>query len=128
MGPGCCLGGKNLNEEIHTVAGAQSTKLEGRFDLICPAALRRLAKRWAKGSLKYDDYNWCRGQGSKYYQERLNHLIQHVVHLLEHGDDGEDDDIGGILANASMLAHFLDNCKCHEAQKRDHEKLDKRIS
>ena len=114
--------------DVHSIGDAKSTKLDGRFDLICPAALRRLARRWAHGAGKYEDYNWCKGKGSKYYQERLNHLIQHVVHLLEHGDDGEDDDIGAILADASMLAHFLDGCKCHEAQKRDHEKLDKNIS
>lgn len=96
-------------------SGAVCTQVDGRYDLICPTGLRRLAQRYGLGAEHYGDYNWCKaGKDKKFQRERLNHLVKHITHYLLHGDDGSDDDLAAIAWNAFALMHYSENCTCHE--------------
>jgi hypothetical protein len=102
--------------QVSSASGARQTRVEGRYDLICPTGLRRLAIRYELGAKKYGDLNWCQAHDDPEYQRsRLNHLIKHVVHYLQQGNASEDDDLAAICWNAMALMHFSENCKHHES-------------
>lgn len=84
-------------EERETLAnGAQQSKLEERYDLLPPEAMRRLAKVLAYGAAKYSDDNW-HGIPTR---SHINHLIRHVIEYLA-GDKSEDH-LGHVLCRAAM--------------------------
>lgn len=92
-------------------SGASCSALKPRFDLICPIGLKRIALRYALGSEKYSDYNWCKGIPP---EVRLNHLINHITEYLLYGNT-KDDNLAAIAWNAIALMHYEENCKHHEA-------------
>lgn len=48
---------------------------KGRFDLISPIALRRLAIHYENGALKYGERNWEKGQDlSRYLDSAMRHM------------------------------------------------------
>ena len=53
---------------------------KGRFDLLPPHALRRIAIHYENGARKYDDRNWEKGQPLSVY---LDSAIRHLVGVLE---------------------------------------------
>jgi len=57
---------------------------KGRFDLISPVALKRLAKHTENGAVKYGDRNWERGQPICSY---LDSALRHINCFLEGGRD-----------------------------------------
>jgi len=73
---------------------------KGRFDLISPIALKRLAKHYQNGSSKYGDRNWERGQPLSRY---LDSLIRHAYCLLEGQKD--EDHASAIAWNAMAFVH-----------------------
>ena len=59
---------------------------KGRFDLITPFGLNRLAKWYELGSKKYSDRNWEKGMPfSRYVDSAFRHLIKFMM-----GMDDED--------------------------------------
>lgn len=62
-------------EEFSTGSKRDSRDGKGRFDLIPPYALLRLAKHYENGSRKYGDRNWEKGQSlGRYLDSALRHL------------------------------------------------------
>lgn len=59
---------------------------KGRYDLLPPSALRRLAKHYENGAAKYGDRNWEKGQPLSSY---LDSMLRHCFAYLE-GDRSED--------------------------------------
>ena len=53
---------------------------KGRYDLITPIALRRLAIHYKAGTVKYSDRNWEKGMPLHCY---LDSAIRHIYALLE---------------------------------------------
>lgn len=52
---------------------------KGRFDLLPPAALLRLAKHFEKGALKYDARNWEKGIPlSRFLDSALRHTFAYL--------------------------------------------------
>ncbi len=52
---------------------------KGRFDLIAPYSLTRLAQHYENGAKKYGDRNWERGQNlSRYIDSALRHLVKYL--------------------------------------------------
>lgn len=52
---------------------------KGRYDLISPIALKRIAIVLAKGACKYSDRNWEKGMPmSRYIDSALRHLSQYI--------------------------------------------------
>jgi len=59
---------------------------KGRFDLIPPLALERLARHYENGAVKYGDRNWERGQPISSY---VDSMLRHCQNFLA-GDRSED--------------------------------------
>ncbi len=60
--------------------------LRGRFDLISPIALRKLAIHYDRGCMKYSERNWEKGGP---HSRHLNSAMRHLQDYLE-GDRKED--------------------------------------
>jgi hypothetical protein len=73
-------------EEFQTGSRRDTRNGKGRFDLISPIALKRLAQHYEKGAVKYGDRNWELGQPLSRY---LDSGIRHLFAWLE-GDRTED--------------------------------------
>jgi hypothetical protein len=98
-------------EKVSFSTGAKCSAVAERFDLICPTAMKRLAARYALGSAKYDDYNWCKGIP---IHIRLNHLEKHLQEYKLHGNVS-DDNMAAIAWNAFAIMHYEEGCKHHLA-------------
>ena len=73
---------------------------KGRYDLISPFAIRRLARRCEEGATKYGDRNWEKGQPlSSYIDSLQRHLDQ-----VKMGDTTEDHG-GAVIWNAMAFLH-----------------------
>ena len=59
---------------------------KGRFDLVPPEPLRRLALVYERGAEKYDDHNWKRGMPVSRY---IDSALRHINSYLE-GESTED--------------------------------------
>ncbi len=59
---------------------------KGRYDLLSPYALRRLARHFEAGAVKYGDRNWEKGQPLTRY---LDSALRHICGILS-GDQTED--------------------------------------
>lgn len=60
---------------------------KGRFDLIPPYPLQRLAEHYENGAKKYGDRNWEKGQPVMRY---LDSALRHMIKGLLAGDQSED--------------------------------------
>ena len=90
--------GKRQNFKTGSVRDTRKGK--GRFDLISPIALKRLAQHYENGSVKYGDRNWELGQPLSRY---LDSLIRHAYCLLEGKRD--EDHASAIAWNAFAYIH-----------------------
>jgi hypothetical protein len=73
-------------EEFDTGSRRDSREGKGRYDLLPPEAIRRLAQLYERGAAKYGDRNWEKGQPVSRY---LDSLLRHVFNYLE-GETTED--------------------------------------
>jgi len=56
---------------------------KGRFDLISPFALLRIARVYEKGALKYAARNWEKGMPyGRFIDSALRHITQYMICLL----------------------------------------------
>jgi hypothetical protein len=84
---------------------------KGRYDLISPFALKRLAIVYEKGAAKYSNRNWEKGMPhTRYYDSAIRHLQQWMM-----GDTDED-----------HLAHAMWNCAALIHMSETHPQLDDR--
>src|SRR5690554_6777622 len=82
--------GKNKLNEDQRKFGSGATRGDstgkGRFDLIPPEGLIRLAKRYEYGAVRYGDQNWKKGiPVSSLVDSVMRHLCQYMA-----GDQSED--------------------------------------
>lgn len=73
-------------EDFFTGSRRDTRKGKGRYDLLPPAAIRRLAKVYERGAEKYGDSNWLKGQPLSRF---LDSGLRHTMAVLE-GQDDED--------------------------------------
>lgn len=63
-------------EVIETNAkGGMNSKIQGRFDLLPPVAIERLAMVLEEGATKYADNNWRKVD----IQDHINHALRHLM-------------------------------------------------
>jgi hypothetical protein len=118
---GMLLNGPALGERDHEheekvafSSGATMSRLDERYDLICPVGLRRLAARYGLGVPKHGEFNWCSAGNDKAFQRaRLNHMIRHMVAYLQEGN-AKDDNLAAIAWGAFALMHYEESCSHHE--------------
>lgn len=73
---------------------------KGRFDLLSPVALTRLAKHTENGAVKYGDRNWEKGQPlMSYLDSALRHIFKHIE---GHRDE---DHLAAALWNLAGVIH-----------------------
>jgi len=82
-------------QEFSTGSKRDSNKGKGRFDLIPPYALKRLAQHYENGANKYGDRNWEKGQPIARY---LDSAIRHAYAYLNGGAD--EDHLAAVAWNA----------------------------
>lgn len=87
-------------QEFATGSKRDTQEGKGRFDLISPISLKRLAQHFQNGANKYGDRNWEKGQPLSRY---LDSAIRHAYAYME-GNRDEDHAIA-IAWNAMALVH-----------------------
>ena len=66
-------------QKFNTGAVRDVTKGKGRFDLLPPEAIKRLAVHFQNGALKYADRNWEKGMPlSKFLDSSMRHLFAYL--------------------------------------------------
>lgn len=66
-------------QEFTTGSRRDTRDGKGRFDLLPPRALARLARHFEGGAVKYGDRNWEKGQPlSRYFDSALRHLFKYI--------------------------------------------------
>lgn len=81
-------------EEFVTGSVRDTRQGKGRFDLIAPYALKRLAQHYENGARKYGDRNWEKGQ---YLSRYLDSAIRHLYAYL--GGSREEDHLAAAAWN-----------------------------
>lgn len=57
---------------------------KGRFDLISPFALERIARIFEKGAIKYEDRNWEKGSSfSRTLDSAFRHVVQYMMGMKD---------------------------------------------
>lgn len=66
------------------MAEREPTTGKGRYDLISPFAIRRLAKQYEAGSLKYSSRNWEKGMPySRYIDSAKRHIDKYIMGMTD---------------------------------------------
>lgn len=82
-------------------ATRDSAEGKGRYDLISPHALRRLALVYERGAKNHGDSNWKKGiPYSRLYSSALRHLFQAL------SGQRDEDHLGQAMWNIACLIHF----------------------
>lgn len=73
---------------------------KGRFDLISPFALTRIAKWYELGSKKYKDRNWEKGMPfSRYVDSAFRHLVKFMMGM------NDEDHLAAVAWNVMAIMH-----------------------
>lgn len=78
---------------------------KGRYDLIPPYPLHRLAVHYENGAQKYGDRNWERGQPvSRYLDSAIRHAFKYI------GGSREEDHLAAVAWNALAAIYTIEKC------------------
>ncbi len=78
---------------------------KGRFDLLPPYPLWRIALHFEGGSEKYGDRNWEKGQPTHcYYDSAMRHMVKYML-CRQLGIDGDEDHLAAAAWNIICLMH-----------------------
>jgi len=74
---------------------------KGRFDLISPMALLRLARVYEKGAKKYEERNWEKGMPfGRFIDSAMRHINQYV------GGETDEDHLAQAVWNLFSVMHL----------------------
>lgn len=86
--------------EFETGAARDLQEGKGRYDLISPIALSRLAQHYENGAKKYEDRNWEKGIPLSRF---MDSMIRHAFQFL--AGDRSEDHMAAVAWNAFGLIH-----------------------
>lgn len=87
-------------EKFTTGSQRDSREGKGRYDLISPIALKRLAIHYQNGAAKYQERNWEKGQPlGRYLDSALRHLVSYLAGCRE------EDHLAAAAWNAFAFIH-----------------------
>lgn len=93
-------------QEFSTGSVRDTQEGKGRFDLISPVALLRLARHYEGGALKYEDRNWEKGQPlSRYLASAHSHLNKYLL------GSRDEDHLAAAAWNIFGLIHTEDQIR-----------------
>ena len=73
---------------------------KGRYDLISPLIMQRLARHYENGAVKYGDRNWEKGQPlSRYFDSAVRHLYKHLE------GQRDEDHLAAAVWNVGAMIH-----------------------
>jgi hypothetical protein len=98
-----------VREEFATGSVRDTRIGKGRYDLLSPIALRRLARHTENGAVKYGDRNWEKGQ---YVSRYLDSAIRHLYCYL--GGARDEDHLAAVMWNAMAAIHTEEKCRAGE--------------
>ena len=85
-------------QKYETGAEREENNDKGRFDLLPPKAVLRVAKRFQEGAKKYSDNNWEKGMPEwRFIDSALRHIFQHME------NKNNEDHLAAACANLMML-------------------------
>lgn len=96
--------GKRVEFDTGAVRDIQEGK--GRFDLIPPQLLHRIAKLYEKGAIKYDERNWEKGIP---VSRCMSSALRHLTKYLEGQQD--EDHLASAVFNIAAIMHYEKNNK-----------------
>lgn len=74
---------------------------KGRYDLITPFAMERIAKWYELGALKYADRNWEKGiPFSRFYDSAMRHMTKYMMGMTD------EDHLAAAVWNIMCIIHF----------------------
>lgn len=94
---------KDSGERARFETGAQRdlSAGKGRYELLSPHAIKRLAQLYETGALKYDARNWEKGiSADRCLDSALRHLFQYLA------GDRTEDHAAAVMFNISALIHY----------------------
>lgn len=93
-------------QEFDTGSIRDSRKGKGRYDLISPIALRRLACHYEAGSVKYGPRNWEQGQPmSRYFDSAIRHMYKYME------GSRDEDHLAAATWNVMAMIHTEEEVK-----------------
>jgi len=92
--------------EFDTGSRRDNREGKGRYDLITPIGLKRLAVHYENGAKKYDDRNWEKGQPLGVY---LDSAIRHIYAFI--GGGKYEDHLAAAAWNILACIHTEDQIK-----------------
>ena len=87
--------------EFPTGAKRDGATGKGRFDLIEPEVLFRLAKHLEAGAVKYGDRNWEKGMPVSIF---LDSAMRHLTKYLQ--GRGDEDHLAAVVWNVACIMRF----------------------
>ncbi len=99
-------------EEFDTGSVRDTRKGKGRYDLVSPIGLRRLAVHYENGAAKYGDKNWEKGQPvSRYLDSAIRHLYSYLA------GSRDEDHLAAVAWNAFAAIHTIEKVALGELPK-----------
>ena len=99
--PGWQTKDSGAREVMETGSQRDTREGKGRFELISPFALMRLAGVYERGAKKYDARNWEKGQPfSRFLDSALRHLNRFAMGWTD------EDHLSQALWNVAAIIHF----------------------
>lgn len=89
-----------VRETMETGSQRDSREGKGRYDLLSPFALQRLAGVYERGAVKYDARNWELGQAQMRY---FDSAIRHLMNWYEGKED--EDHLAQAMWNVAAMVH-----------------------
>lgn len=95
------LNDSGVHNKMKSGALREANEGKGRFDLMSPYALLRVARIHEKGSKKYSPRNWEKGMKfSLYVDAALRHIVKYVMGMTD------EDHLAQAVWNLDCLLHF----------------------
>lgn len=99
-------------QEFSTGSVRDTRNGKGRFDLLDPISLARIAKHYENGSLKYGDWNWSKGQPvMRFIDSAMRHLNK-LMELKIKGKPMDEDHLAAACWNIMAVMHVEEMVRC----------------
>lgn len=96
-------------EEFNTGAQRDTRQGKGRYDLIPPRPLKRLAGVYERGAIKYGDNNWRKGMPfSRFIDSATRHLVEYRE-IKEANSQMDEDHLAQAVWNLFCIMEFESN-------------------
>jgi len=98
--------------EFNTGSVRDSREGKGRFDLVSPIAMQRIAKHYENGAKKYKDRNWEKGQPVMSYLDSAERHINKLKEVKLKGLPLDEDHIAASCWNLMAIMHMEEMVRC----------------